>query len=290
MSQFDNYGDGHIRRALPGITPGVRVLLIANLVGFVITTMFFFSKSEDVLDGFVGLSFDNMWSGFGLGLLRTVTYQFFHGGAWHLIGNMICLYFFGGLAEGRPSMGYGGSHHWLGFRGVIRLYLVGGVVAGLIYAAAGALAGQGKIPVIGASGSVYCLMVYAAAINRGLIVHFIFFSIEIRYLVGALVFLGLYAQAAEWFLGVGSDGVADSAHLGGAVWGYIAYKMAQKGASFPDPLAWLRRRRDVAKFRSAQDRQETLDRILDKVKSQGMSALTGAERRFLEKASKDARK
>ena len=77
-----------------------------------------------------------------------------------------------------------------------------------------------------------------------------------------------------------------------ALWGFIAFKLEKKGLfqNTPSPVAWLQGKRAKGAARSAEREQETLDKILEKVHTQGMSALTPAERRFLERVSKNTRK
>ena len=117
----------------------------------------------------------------------------------------------------------------------------------------------------------------------------IFVQPELRYFVGFLVFIGVFLQLYELRFGA-QGGVSNAAHIGGAVWGFVAFKLVKKGVSMPDPLAWAKRRRVEGAAKSAQREQETLDNILDKVHEQGMGALTPAERRFLERVSKNSRK
>ncbi|MCB9868547.1 MAG: rhomboid family intramembrane serine protease [Planctomycetes bacterium] len=281
---YDSYqGGGHFRSALPGLTPGVKILLIVNLVGFVVNNLLLRGGAVPV----VGLSWDGLWSGYGLGLLRLISYQFVHDLAiGHILGNMLFLYFFGTMIEGGRGEGFASSYLWLGRTGIIKLYLTAGVIGGLIHM----LFSQALL--IGASGAVYGIMVFAAFVYPRRVLHFIFISVEVRYFVGLLVFIGLYSFYIETFVaGLGSN-VAHSAHLGGSLWGFLAFRMARAGVSFSGrgPLAWWRRRRAEGAHKSAQRDQETLDQILDKVHKQGMSSLTGAERRFLEKVSRSARK
>jgi membrane associated rhomboid family serine protease len=210
---------------------------------------------------------------------------------------MLMLYFFGTMVEGRGALGFdaGGAGHggrYLGRTGIIKLYLGSGAVGGLLFVVVSALFGEPATPVIGASGAVYGIMMYAACIDPRRPIHLIFISVEIRYLVGFLVFVGLYSSYIGLFQSGGGDGVAHSAHLGGALWGYLAYRLGRSGRAVSETglLAFWRHRRAAAQRRSAERSQATLDRILEKVHRDGMSDLSAAERRFLERVSKDARK
>src|SRR5215208_5978881 len=76
------------------LTPAVKFLLIANVAVFV---------AQLVLPGNVvmlfGLVPELVWEQFYLWQL--FTYQFFHGGLFHLIFNMLALWMFGGTLERR---------------------------------------------------------------------------------------------------------------------------------------------------------------------------------------------
>jgi len=101
------------------------------------------------------------------------------------------------------------------------------------------------------------------------------------------------------------DGIAHLAHVGGAAFGYLFFRlqalsrrsphpppravervvMVQTGASEPErrtPAAPIRpRRRSDADPVAAE-----VDRVLDKISEQGIGSLTAAERRFLDEGSR----
>jgi len=290
MTYHDSYGRGHMGRALPGLTPGVKILLIVNLAGFVLNNLLTVGKYRT----FLGLSWDGMWDGYGLGLVRLVSYQFIHSlSLGHIVWNMLWLYWFGTMVEGRGVGAFGGVTGSLGRSGLVRLYLLSGIVGGLLYVAMGALfSGDSSIPVIGASGAVYGIMMFAACLNPRQPINLILFTTELRYLVGFCVFVGLYYSYLGLTQGGSGDGTAHSAHLGGVLGGYLCYKfgLARESAGQSGPFAWWRRRAEQRAVGAEQGKQETLDKILQKINEQGMNSLTAAERRFLEKVSKQSRK
>ena len=68
----------------------------------------------------LGLSGEGLVEGYGLGALRILSYQFFHSlSLGHIVWNMIWLYIFGTMVEGRAG-GFGGDG--LGAWGLVRLY------------------------------------------------------------------------------------------------------------------------------------------------------------------------
>lgn len=74
-----------------------------------------------------------------------LTYQFLHGGVFHLIGNMLFLWVFGANVEDRLGK-------WI----YLALYLLSGAVAVVFFSALGS--GDRTTPCIGASGSIYGIM------------------------------------------------------------------------------------------------------------------------------------
>lgn len=282
------------RFQLPTMTPAIKHLLIANFVVFVANMLAVgrLSAPGDGGGGFwFAFSWSGLWDGFGLGLLRCLTYQFTHDfqDPMHLLMNMLVLYFFGTMAEAR-----------LGYRGTIRLYLFGGLAGAVLHLLLAALQGSADVPLVGASGACYGFLVYAACMAPRSYVILIVFPIQLWLLAAGLVFLGLYATYTELALGY-VGGVAHGAHLGGAALGFVAYRRSwfidwADHAGRDRPGWWhgllqgWQRKRAQQLHRKAEEQQLQLDEILAKVKEGGLGSLTAAERRFLERVSKQAKK
>jgi len=261
------YGGGFV---WPRLTPAVKTLMIVNFAVFFLNA---------VLRGqlaWLGISWDRMWEGYGLGLARLATSPFVHAylSPWHLLMNMLMFYLFGTFVE-----------EAIGRRRLFRLFVLSGVSGGILYSVLGLAMGN-QVPAIGASGAVYGIMTYAACMAPRMKVLVIIFPIELRWLVGTLVFVGVYMTYVNAVEGL-SDGVAHGGHLGGAVWGFLAYRFPQQGAAVTGRLRGWRQQRQS---RANQQRQEVLDELLEKVHREGLGALTEAERRFLDKASKQMRR
>lgn len=237
------------------------------------------------LSSWLGLYGPELFSGFGAGLLRFVTYQFVHDfyGVMHILGNMLVLWFFGRMVEAE-----------IGARGLVHLYLVGGLTGAALQLLIAAIGGDfATMRLIGASGSCFAVMVYFACMSpRSTILLFFVLPIQAWVLVSVLVAVGAYHSLLEMH-GINSN-VADAAHVGGALWGWLAFRSFRsfylvlgsgRGAWFPMLARW---RKDRARTQDA-GRQLRLDEILDKVQREGMTALTDEERRFLERTSRDLR-
>lgn len=279
------------RFQMPTITPAIKHLLIANGVVFLLNALGGGWLSRPDKGAWLAFSWSGMWDGFGLGLVRILTYQFTHSfhSIFHLLMNMMVLYFFGTMAEGR-----------LGYRGTIKLYLVGGACGALLHLAVAALQGHADVALVGASGACYAFLVYAACVSPRSMVIFIVFPLQLWILAAGLVFIGLYSTFVELVDGF-PGGVSHGAHLGGAALGFAAHRFswfidwaghagAQRPNWFAELAQRLRQRRAEGRQRQSQQEQQQLDDVLDKVKKDGLQSLSPAERRFLERMSKQAKK
>ncbi len=195
--------------AFPRLTPGVKLLLLVNTGVFVATLLIGPSALGMPLSYHLAVSWNGLWEYGGLGLLRLVTSLFAHEyrTPWHFLLNMMVLYFFGTLVESE-----------VGKRGIIHLYLVGGVVGNVVQFVVAGLAGEfTHFAALGASGACYGILIYAACLAPRSIVYLVVFPIELRWVALGLVGVGVY-QTIVTIQGAGSGGIANGAHLGGALY------------------------------------------------------------------------
>lgn len=143
---------------------------------------------------------------------QVVTYQFMHGGFFHLFFNMFALWMFGSELEN-----IWGKHRFAAF------YLLSGVVAALAQLFVAPLFGSAA-PTIGASGSIMGVLVaFAMSFPRREILMFpLFFPIQARF------FVLIYASF-DLIRGLSDPGstTAHFAHLGGAFGGFLLMKFGQ---------------------------------------------------------------
>jgi len=149
-------------------------------------------------------------------VLGLVTYMFVHGGAMHLIGNMVMLYAFG------PAIEYGlGRLTMLGFYGFF------GLAGGVAHAAA---AWGSEIPLIGASGAIAGLLgaytVLYGPVSKIRLMAIIWFR-AFFFEVPALIF------GILWFCLQLANGSGDSTGGGVAWWCHIG------GFAAGAALAWV---------------------------------------------------
>jgi membrane associated rhomboid family serine protease len=268
------------------ITPWVGRFIIANAVVLLLMMTLFTSREVfQLLQFSPRTAFTRPWT--------FVSYMFVHGGLLHLLGNMLMLFVFGTAVEGR-----------MGSRNFLLYYLFCGIGAAVF-----SLLLAGIMPVgafVGASGAVLGVAVAFAMYwpDAEIIVFPIPVPIKARTLVIGLVALDIIASQL-W----PNDGVAHLAHVGGALFGYLYFRvqslsrrspgapartvervvMVQSGSSEPDrrtPVTPMRPRRRV----DADPVAAEVDRVLDKISEKGISSLTAAERRFLDEVAKQKRK
>jgi membrane associated rhomboid family serine protease len=237
------------------------------------------------------LNVDKVWQG---EVWRLVTYAFLHSTSspWHIVFNMLFLYWFGRQVEEQ-----------LGAREFLAFYLGGVLAAALAYVAAtipGWLTGNA----LGASGGVMAVLVLAALYHpRQVIYVFLLIPVPIW---GFVLFL--VVSDAFNLLGGTSGGVATSAHLGGALFGFAYYRLGWRLTGLLPSLSTWKRSRAHPRLRLYREDEEPaarpaaprpappvraedeqleaqMDAILAKIPRVGMEGLTEHERELLLRAS-----
>ncbi len=249
------------------MTKTVKALIIANVALFILVHL---------VPGFGWLTFFGLVPRDVLGRFRLwqlATYMFLHAGLWHLVLNMLMLWFFGPAIERSWS-----RKEFLSF------YFFTGIGAGLC----SYLSALGSaIPVIGASGAIFGLLVaYAMLFPQTTILLFFVFPMKIKHAV--LVLAGINLLGA---LSAPGAGIAYFAHLGGGLFGYLYVKSEwiKRQISYLD-FSSLKIHSKKRKISEKQRAQKNLDRkvnvVLDKISKRGMGSLSREEKRILELKSR----
>lgn len=179
-----------------GITPAVKFLLIVNTVVFAIQTF-----ADDRITLLFGLVPRLVWQDYFIWQL--FTYQFLHGGLFHLLFNMLALWMFGCDLERRWGSVFFLKYFFVSAVG-------GGIVNTLI------LPNQ-VAPSIGASGGIYGILLAYGLIYPNQIVYFYFlFPIKMKHFVWIIGGISFYSSITS-----GQSGIAHLAHLGGMLFGYL---------------------------------------------------------------------
>lgn len=200
----------------PGVvTPAVKFLLIANTAVFAAQTL-------------LGTAIDSQMM-FYLGLVpplvlhefyfwQLFTYQFLHGGLLHILFNMLALWMFGCDLEQRWGSGFFLRYYFI--------TVIGGGILNTLF-----LPNQ-MGPSIGASAGIYGILLAYGLIYPNRIIYFYFlFPIKMKHFVWIIGGIALYSSIAA-----SQSGIADLAHLGGMVFGYIYLRGFNPWERFKDYL------------------------------------------------------
>lgn len=275
-----NFQSGHrhspqMRISFQHLTPIVKRLLIINLAVFFAGIIIFrFSVPLQIGSHTIGVTFLERWFAvlpntfFSIiQIWRLITYQFLHGSIFHLLFNMIGLFFLGPTLE----------KSW-GSKRFLTFYLGCGIAGGLFYIF---LAVIGFLPagiMIGASGAILGMFAACAILFPHFVVFFIIFLVPIRIAVVVLTIIYI-ANVIK----VGANAGGDAAHLAGMA----------AGAFYVFSQSWRQNLRSRVKSKRTQsvrfDEQQLqyeVDRILQKVHESGIHSLSSKEKKILKKATK----
>lgn len=279
------YGGGGGSGEFLADTPTVRTMLIITIATFLLQLVIInpspgmFGQRTSVIDEWFALTTDGVLSG---QVWRLVTYAFLHdrGGIWHLVINMLMVWWLGSTLERMY-----GSREFLWF------YLTAAAFSGMAHLLWGIAFPGGMV--IGASGVVMAiLMLYAIHFPRQQIWIMGLIPIEMRLLVAIYILVDLHPV----LLTLGGEqmmtGIAHVVHLAGLLYGWAYYhyniKWERLGSGFNFNWTLFRARRRFKVVRpepEPTDIETEVDRILAKISEQGTGSLTPREQATLAKAS-----
>jgi membrane associated rhomboid family serine protease len=207
---------------------------------------------------------------------QLVTCAFFHWDFWHLLFNGIAIFFFGRMVEQR-----------LGLKRYLYFCLGAAVTSSLAFLLESAILDQ-VFPMLGASGVAFGIIVVAALWYPHQTVLFLFVLPMPLWVLGLLLVVLELLMLFEM-----PGGIAHSAHLGGALYGFLYYRYGGRFSRIFQSIDNLAEKQRQKKAQQTREREAELrrevDRILDKVNREGMAALSKEERRFLKEASEKLR-
>lgn len=236
------------------------------------------------------------------------TYMFLHEGVFHILFNMLFLYWFGLLI-----------HQYLGSRKLANLYILGGLFGAVFYVLIYNLAPYFSASVdssmmLGASAGVFAVVVGAATLSPNT-TFFLLLIGPVR-----IVYIAAFYVILSFANSIGDNAGGEIAHLGGALLGYLYIVQLRKGNDWGIPVQKVgiffenlfsgNRRKVKVSYRKAKTEssgafggfsakststpapksqettQEEIDRILDKIAEKGYDALSKEEKRKLFEFSK----
>jgi len=166
----------------------------------------------------------------------------------------------------------------LGRQKFLVIYFASGIYAGLCYCIYQYAIGVISYPAIGASGAIMGIMVIYALIwpNRIILLFFII-PMKVWVCVVILVVIDLLLT-----LRMSNTGIANVAHLGGALCGFCMYKLEPIIESY---LSRLEIKKERKEFLKEFELKRRVNVILEKISREGMGKLTYSEKRLLKNAS-----
>ena len=264
----------------------IRQIIMINLGAFIFTV---FVGVIARLSGFAPeelLTYFYIPSNLGKLIIRPwtlLTNIFFHAGFWHLLGNMILLYFIGRILE-----------DFMDFKKIWKIFLYGGISGAMLFVISynifpvfNEVVGYKKL--LGASGGVTAILVATGTfLPKYQIRPFGLFNLELRWVALFFVFRDLYMFPV-------SDNTGGLfAHIGGAIFGLIFILNLQGKITKPNlnqtSFFWDKKRDErmrgpIITDKKPKPNQDEIDAILDKISQSGYDSLSKNEKDVLFKAS-----
>lgn len=225
-----------------------------------------------------------------------ITYMFLHDpiDIFHIISNMIYLFFFGRIFSDfmQQKLAY-------------PLYFAGGLIGFLVALVAfnviPSLGYNIGAPFVGASAAVMAIVLATTTLAPNYSVHLMLLGpVKLKYIAAFVVIVDLLSIPANMNIG------GHLAHLGGALFGYLYIRSYRRSGNWfswwPSferrvygifhrkkmRVAYVHQRPDPDARRTQElEDQRKLDQILDKIKSSGYESLSKQEKEFLFRMSKE---
>ncbi|MBT4692146.1 MAG: rhomboid family intramembrane serine protease [Planctomycetaceae bacterium] len=266
-------------------------LVVANVVVYILCWLAGNSNPQLNKEIYDALSIDSSFFAHPWQIWRLITAGFMHAAAWgphtnsgvmHIAFNMFGLWMFGRFVEQR----YGAKEF-------LRFYLLAIIVSSLIFAGSYYfLALPEGVPVVravGASGGVvsvvilYCFLYPKTKLLLMMIIPVDAWIAGLMY-VGYDIYLGVQSSVG------GSTGIAWQAHLGGAAFAALYYKLGWKfsgqGSTKRKPKTKLKIHKPVTDELSADEQLIARgEKILEQVHQRGESSLSSRQRQTLQRYS-----
>ena len=282
---YDSFGNT-AKRGFMRMPIAIRTIIAINAI-MVFIQLFFQALTGSSLSIYLGFLPD-LWTTITQPW-RMFTYMFLHSlsNPFHFIFNMLWLWWMGKPVE-----------ETIGPRNFITLYLGAGLTGALVDVILSLMGSP--VPVIGASGAVYGIMVaFAMLFPKTPIMLLLLPPIEARFVVGGLI-------AIDVLLLNSGDNVARFVHLGGALGGFLLMRARANGRDLsfiPRYLEYLYmkikpkgktaskpKNKNMSIVSDAEIIEEVdqteLDAILEKISKKGYDSLTKEEKRKLFELSK----
>jgi len=262
--------------------PALTRIIVINIIVFVVANLYVnIGRSEHLLD-YVGLSSSpryvlyHPWALF--------TYMFLHIELFHILFNMLWLYWMGKLFI-----------EYLGERKFMYTYILGGLSGGVLYLVVSSLTNSPPSLLMGASAGIMAVIIAVAVLLPNYPI-FLFIIGEVK-----LKYVALGAFLLTSIIDFNSNSGGKISHIGGALYGWIYIWQSRRGYDFANILnsffkrigsifsggSRSKRTKMTVTKGGRSDKQKRIDDILDKISRSGYDSLTREEKDFLFKSSKE---
>ncbi|MDC1105363.1 rhomboid family intramembrane serine protease [Prolixibacteraceae bacterium] len=267
--------------------------------------IFFLIRGFDVILFLMGLpmgtilNYLSLPNDLGLLLYRPwtlITYMFVHYSFFHILSNLLFLYWFGRIFL-----------QYLDQKKLLSAYVIGGMCGGILYLIAFntlSVFSENNSILLGASASVYAIVVATAMYRPNYQLYLMFIGpVKIKH-------IALFYIALSTIMITSNNAGGNIAHLGGALWGYLFIYYLKKGKNIG---SWIypildgvinffsrssnnmkvKYRRSANKMDDRQynvnkkQKKDETNRILDKIAKSGYDSLTKEEKNHLFKMGKE---
>jgi membrane associated rhomboid family serine protease len=212
-----------------------------------------------------------------------VTYMFMHADIFHILFNMLWLFWMGQIFE-----------EYLGNKRLLSLYLMGGLAGAAFY-----ILGFNVFPffagvlpfatVVGASASVMAIVVATATLLPNYTIYLMFLGpVKLKW-------IAVFYVVIDFLSITGPNAGGEIAHLGGALLGFLYIKALNRGQDWSRSVDSVFNQRPKVKVATqnktyqqqttSTPRQEEIDHILDKISQSGYDSLNKHEKEVLFRAS-----
>ncbi len=272
-------------------------IILINVFVFVVGWFIFRFQHIPREDSLVWLELPKKFSEFIVKPWTIVTYGFTHYGFFHILFNLLVLYFVSRAMVNVFSTKLSLNIYFLGI-------LIGGLSFLFVYNLVPEIHSQNVGSLVGASAGVRALLIFLCAYLPYKEARFFLVTIKLWHIGLVMVILDVVGL----FSVINQGG--NVAHLGGDLLGYLYAVQLQKGTDigkgferFMDGIASLfkpkstlktvhrTKRKPYAGHNKSEfsefNKQKRIDLILDKISKSGYESLTKEEKEFLFKAGKD---
>ena len=248
-----------------GIPAGVKLILSINIIIFILVEISGIQYEIFKIFGLVPADIIT-----SLKIWQPLTYLFLHSGLFHILINMFVLWMFGRDLE----------YLW-GKYSFVKYFILTGVGSGIITII---FDSTSQIPVVGASGAVYgVLMAYALSYPNRIVYLYGLFPVKVKYMISFLGIAAFFASISNM-----QTTISHLTHLSGMLIGliYLKHKIILNHFRTIIPIIKIYDNNNAKEYKQKKYSSEKIDFILDKLKENGWDELTKSEKQQLFNASK----